>query len=80
MAAIDFPSNPTLNQIYVSDSGYAFQWDGTVWKNYYQPGVFGGQLRADLRDDLSPELGNHLDARDLNIDNVGIITAIKSMN
>jgi hypothetical protein len=75
MAAIDFPSNPTLNQIYVSDSGYAFQWDGTVWKNYYQPGVFGGQLRADLRDDLSPELGNHLDARDLNIDNVGIITA-----
>lgn len=75
MAAIDFPSNPTLNQIYVSDSGYAFQWDGTVWKNYYQPGVFGGQLRADLIDDLSPELGNHLDARNLNIDNVGIITA-----
>jgi hypothetical protein len=75
MAAIDFPSNPTLNQIYEADSGYKFQWDGTVWKNYYDPGAMGGVLRADIRDDLSPELGNHLDARNLNIDNVGIITA-----
>lgn len=75
MAAINFPSNPTINQIYVADSGYAFQWDGSVWKNYYQPSAFGGQLRADLIDDLSPQLGNHLDARNLNIDNVGIITA-----
>ena len=75
MAAIDFPSNPTLNQIYEADSGYKFQWDGTVWKNYYDPGAMGGVLRADIRDDLSPELGNHLDARSLNIDNVGIITA-----
>ena len=75
MAAIDFPSNPTLNQIYESDSGYKFQWDGTVWKNYYDPSAMGGVLRADIRDDLSPELGNHLDARNLNIDNVGILTA-----
>lgn len=75
MAAINFPSNPTLNQIYEADSGYKFQWDGTVWKNYYDPSAMGGVLRADIRDDLSPELGNHLDARNLNIDNVGILTA-----
>ena len=75
MAAIDFPSNPSLNQIYTHTNGFAYQWDGTVWQNYYAPGAFGGELRADLRDDTSPELGNHLDARNLNIDNVGIITA-----
>ena len=75
MAAIDFPSNPSLNQIYTHTNGFAYKWDGTVWQNYYAPGAFGGELRADLRDDTSPELGNHLDARNLNIDNVGIITA-----
>ena len=75
MAAIDFPSNPSLNQIYTHSNGFAYKWDGTVWQNYYAPGAFGGELRADLRDDTSPELGNHLDARNLNIDNVGIITA-----
>jgi hypothetical protein len=31
MAAIDFPSSPTLNQ-QVTLGGFLWQWDGTVWR------------------------------------------------
>lgn len=31
MAALDFPSSPTLNQIYAGN-GLSWQWDGTSWK------------------------------------------------
>lgn len=33
--AINFPSSPTLNQTYTDpNSGFSFQWDGTVWASY----------------------------------------------
>lgn len=73
MAAIDFPNNPTIGQIYTTNFGYAFEWDGTVWKNYYAPGVYGGQFR--LSTDPRPELGGHLESGGLNINQVGILTA-----
>jgi hypothetical protein len=30
---IDFPSNPSINQIY-SFNGYTWQWNGSYWKSY----------------------------------------------
>lgn len=75
MAAINFPSNPQIGDIYQTDFGYAFQYDGTVWKNYFAPGVYGGNF--ELESDSSPVLGNHLDAGGLNISNAGIVTATR---
>jgi hypothetical protein len=31
MPALNFPSSPTLDQIYTAPSGQAWQWDGTAW-------------------------------------------------
>lgn len=33
MAALDFPSSPTLNQIYTAN-GTTYRWDGTAWVGY----------------------------------------------
>ena len=30
MAGINFPDNPSLNQLY-SDKGFTYKWNGTVW-------------------------------------------------
>lgn len=75
MAAINFPDNPTTGQIYETDFGYAFQWDGTVWKNYYKPGVYTEIFK--LENDNNPVLGGPLNASGLNISNAGIITATR---
>lgn len=33
--AINFPNSPQVNDTYVDPtSGFTYQWDGTVWKNY----------------------------------------------
>lgn len=40
MAALDFPSSPTLNQIY-SANGKSWIWDGVVWNAYSNIGVTG---------------------------------------
>lgn len=33
--ALNFPDSPTLNQIYTdTNSGFTYQWDGTVWQSY----------------------------------------------
>jgi hypothetical protein len=31
MAALDFPSSPIVDDIYTTDSGTQYKWDGTVW-------------------------------------------------
>jgi hypothetical protein len=31
MAALDFPSSPTLNQQYAAPNGVTYQWDGAAW-------------------------------------------------
>jgi phage-related protein len=36
---LDFPTSPTLNQIYTS-SGYSWQWNGSAW-NVYSSGTSG---------------------------------------
>ena len=41
MAALNFPTSPTLNQIY-TDNGKSWRWDGTSWKTYNILGVSGG--------------------------------------
>ena len=33
--ALNFPDNPTLNQVYTdTTSGFSYQWDGVVWQSY----------------------------------------------
>ena len=33
--ALNFPDNPSLNDIYEdSTSGFSYQWNGTIWKTY----------------------------------------------
>ena len=33
--ALNFPSNPTVGQVYSdTDSGFSYEWDGVVWKSF----------------------------------------------
>jgi hypothetical protein len=33
--ALNFPSSPTIGQVYTdATSGFSYEWDGTVWKSY----------------------------------------------
>jgi hypothetical protein len=41
MPALNFPTSPTLNQVY-SANGKTWKWDGTAWKVYNIVGVSGG--------------------------------------
>jgi hypothetical protein len=36
MAALDFPSSPTLNQIYTANNK-SYKWNGTSWINVATP-------------------------------------------
>lgn len=48
--ALNFPDNPSLNQIYNdAASGFSYQWNGTVWISYTASSV--GQLK--IIDDIS---------------------------
>jgi len=38
--AINFPSNPTLNQIY-SFNGFLWKWNGSYWESVVTPGIAG---------------------------------------
>ena len=38
MANLDFPSSPTLNQIY-TQNGLSYRWDGKTWVNQITSGV-----------------------------------------
>ena len=38
--ALNFPSNPSLGQVYSdTGSGFAYEWDGNVWKSYTEASV-----------------------------------------
>jgi len=37
MAALDFPSSPTLNQQYTGPNGVTYQWDGAAWVTIGSP-------------------------------------------
>ena len=41
MAALNFPSSPSTNEIY-SANGKSWRWDGTSWKTYFTLGVDSG--------------------------------------
>ena len=41
MAALNFPTSPTNNQIYTAN-GKSWRWDGTSWKTYFTLGVDSG--------------------------------------
>jgi hypothetical protein len=41
MAALNFPTSPTLNQIYTAN-GKSWKWDGTAWKSFNTLGILGG--------------------------------------
>ena len=48
--ALNFPSSPTVGQIYYDDtSGFYYEWDGTVWKSYSPSST--GQIK--VLDDIS---------------------------
>ena len=41
MAALNFPSSPSTNEIYTAN-GKSWRWDGTSWKTYFTLGVDSG--------------------------------------
>ena len=41
MAALNFPTSPTLNQIYTAN-GKSWRWDGTAWKSFNTLSISGG--------------------------------------
>jgi hypothetical protein len=41
MAALNFPTSPTLNQIYTAN-GKSWKWDGTAWKSFNTLSTSGG--------------------------------------
>jgi len=41
MAALNFPTSPTLNQIYTAN-GKSWKWDGTAWKPFNTISISGG--------------------------------------
>lgn len=48
--ALNFPDNPSVNDVYRdSVSGFAYQWDGVVWKSYSDSSL--GQIK--IIDDIS---------------------------
>ncbi len=55
MAALDFPSSPTLNQIY-SANGKAWIWNGVVWNAY--SGVGGNSITTSATAPLNPSNGD----------------------
>lgn len=68
--ALDFPTGPlTEGQIHTdSTTGYRYEWDGIVWKNYFAPVVAGP---AEIVGDASPQLGGDLDVNGNNITGTG---------
>ena len=40
MAAFDFPSSPSVNDVYTAN-GISYKWDGTVWKRVSATGAQG---------------------------------------
>lgn len=78
--ALDFPSGPTTGQTYTDTiSGFTWQWDGVVWKNYY--GSLSGVGITAIIEDQSPALGAHLNINGNiisgtgGVDITGIVTA-----
>jgi hypothetical protein len=41
MAALNFPTSPTLNQIFTAN-GKSWKWDGTAWKSFNTISISGG--------------------------------------
>lgn len=41
MAALNFPTSPTLNQVFTSN-GKSWRWDGTAWKTFNTTSISGG--------------------------------------
>ena len=41
MAALNFPTSPTLNQIFTAN-GKSWKWDGTAWKSFNTTSISGG--------------------------------------
>ena len=69
MAVLNFPDNPTLNQIYTDvNAGYTYVWNGSVWISFESASVNG--LRE--LDDISGYFNGILTTFDLMIGNVPI--------
>jgi len=48
--ALNFPNSPTVGQVYTdTNSGFSYEWDGTVWKSY--SAASSGQIK--ILDDVS---------------------------
>ena len=69
MAVLNFPDNPTLNQVYTDvNAGYTYVWNGTLWISFESASVNG--LRE--LDNISGYFNGILTTFDLMIGNVPI--------
>ena len=69
MAVLNFPDNPTLNQVYTDvNAGYTYVWNGSVWISFESASVNG--IRE--LDNISGYFNGILTTFDLMIGNVPI--------
>lgn len=67
--ALNFPDSPSIGDTYNdTTSGFAYEWDGTIWKSLYNAGG-----NADISVDTTPQLGGDLDLNSKNITGTGNI-------
>lgn len=75
MAALQFPLNPTLNQVFVGSNAINYTWDGVKWVGKGQLGTAPQPQQYVLPPASSNQLGGIEIGSGLTIDNAGVLSA-----